>query len=289
VPYQYRCLTKRSVPELYQTFIEAFSDYAIDMSDMTQEGLLNRALKNGIDFESSVGAYDNGKMVGFTMIGVDHRNDVLCAFDIGTGIIKPYRGKGMAKEMFRYAVPILKEKGVRKFVLEVLQENQRAIKAYQKTGFIIVREFDCFELDFDKARFRMNDVALIEIHPIDKEELGLCEDFLDWQPSWETSFASIKRIPDKVFLFGARCRGELAGLLVYYPALNWMMCIAVKKPYRRRGIATMLVKHLRDHLRDKVSSVKLINVQHSDEGTIRFLKRVGFQVYVKQYEMELDL
>ena len=289
MPYQYCCLTKRSVPELYQTFIEAFSDYELNMSDMTQESLLNRALKNGIDFGSSVGAYDNGKMVGFTMVGVDHREGVLCAFDIGTGIIKPYRGKGMAKEMFRYAVPILKEKGVRKFVLEVLQENQPAIRAYQKTGFIIVREFDCFELNFDKARFHINEVALIEIRPIDKEELELCEGFLDWQPSWETSFASIKRIPDKVFLFGARYRGELAGLLVYYPALNWVMCIAVKKPCRRRGIATMLVKHLRDHFRDKVSSVKLINVQHSDKGTIRFLKRVGFEVYVKQYEMELNL
>jgi ribosomal protein S18 acetylase RimI-like enzyme len=289
VPYQCRFLTEESIPELYQTFIEAFSDYAIDMNYMSAESLLNRALKNGIDFELSVGAYDNGQMVGFTMIGVDHRNSVLCAFDISTGIIKPYRGKGMTKEMFSYAVPKLKEKGVKKFVLEVLQENQRAIKAYQKTGFIIVREFDCFELNFDKARFSMNDVELIEIRPIAKEELELCKDFLDWQPSWETSFASIQRIPDKVFLFGARYKGELVGLLVYYPALNWIMCIAVKKSYRRKGIAAMLVKHLSDHLRDKVSSVKLINVQHSDEGTINFLKKVGFEIYVKQYEMELDL
>jgi ribosomal protein S18 acetylase RimI-like enzyme len=181
----------------------------------------------------------------------------------------------MAKEMFSYAVPKLKEKGVRKFVLEVLQENEPAIKAYQKTGFIIVRELDCFELNLDKAKFSVNDVELIEIRPIDKEELELCKDFLDWQPSWETSFASIKRIPDKVFLFGARYKGELVGLLVYYPALNWIMCIAVKKSCRRKGIATMLVKHLSDHLRDKVSSVKLINVQHSDEGTINFLKKVG--------------
>jgi hypothetical protein len=69
VPYQCRFLTEKSIPELYQTFIEAFSDYAIDMNYMSAESLLNRALKNGIDFELSVGAYDNGQMVGFTMIG----------------------------------------------------------------------------------------------------------------------------------------------------------------------------------------------------------------------------
>ena len=40
-------LSEKQLPELYQTFVEAFSDYVLDMSHLTEEIFLKRVRKNG--------------------------------------------------------------------------------------------------------------------------------------------------------------------------------------------------------------------------------------------------
>lgn len=283
----YEFLSIKTASNLYRTFIKAFSDYAVDMSYMSEEDFMNRAVKNGIDLEASVGVFDRGKMVGYTLIGIDEWKSDLSAYDIGTGIIKPYRGRSIAKKMFDFAVPRLQEKGVRKFVLEVLQKNEAAVRAYKKSGFQITREFDCFELSLKNAKFSKKLGSEIEIIPVKRDELQYFEDFLDWQPSWENSFASIQRIPDEVILLSAWYKGERIGLLVYYPALNWIMIILVASSYRRKGVATALLRNQLEQIQSRTSNVKLINVENSDTGLIAFLKQIGFVAYVKQFEMEL--
>ena len=242
--YQFRFLSQDDLPELYQTFLEAFSDYSVRVTDNSEKWFPNRLTKNGVDFNLSVGAFDRGKMIGFTMAGVGEKNGVMCAFDAMTGIVKPHRGKGIARKMFEFMVPGLKKAGIREFWLEVLQNNEAAIKAYQNTGFSIVREFDCYTIAFNKLNLKMPGDKMIRIKVLDKMELGFYEGFLDWQPSWENSFASIIRIPDETVLLEARYGEARAGLLVYYPTLNWIMCLAVDKPYRRKGIATALLHQL---------------------------------------------
>jgi ribosomal protein S18 acetylase RimI-like enzyme len=183
-------------------------------------------------------------------------------------------------------LPKLKGKGVKKFTLEVLKDNEPAIKAYRKAGFRIARELDCYELEFDSAGARRTTDITIELQPIGKSDLTAFVGSLDWQPSWENSFAAIRRIPDDVLLLGARSEEKLVGLLAYYPTLNWIMSAVVIRAYRRRGIATALLRHLLDQIWGRVESVKLLNVNASDRGMGAFLEKNGFQRYVSQYEME---
>ncbi len=285
----YRFLERGSFPAVYRTFVRAFSDYALDMSYMTEERMLNRAVKNGVDFESSVGAYSAEGMVGFTLIGLDDWKGAPAAFDIGTGVIERFRGLGVAKAMFDFAAPRLKEMGVERFVLEVLQENEPAIKAYQKTGFEIVREFDCFRLNLDDSELHSAAEEAVEISSVDRDRLSSYADALDWPPSWENSFASIRRIPDRVILYEASRDGQPAGLLVYYPGLSWITTVVVKRSDRRQGIGTLLVRHLIEVIRDRESDVRVVNVQRDDHGMQSLLSGLGFRRYVSQYEMELRL
>jgi ribosomal protein S18 acetylase RimI-like enzyme len=282
-------LSEKYLPELYRTFRAAFSDYVLDMSHLTEEKFLNRVMKNGIDLGSSVGAFANDNMVGFTMVGLDSAGGVRCAFDIGTGIVKAYRGRGIAGEMFAHAAPGLIKKGVKRFTLEVIQTNERAVRAYEGVGFRIAREFDCFELQLENVQLPGNTRESVEIREIDRGELSLFQDFLDWEPSWENSFASIGRIRDGVTLLGAVHEGEFAGLLVYYPTLNWIMCLAVSRSFRRQGVATGLVRHLTSRLRNAVPTVRLLNVVHSDTAMLAFLDRIGFRLFTSQFEMSLNL
>jgi ribosomal protein S18 acetylase RimI-like enzyme len=284
-----RFLSQDSFDDVYDTFVEAFSDYAVDLSYMAKSDLLNRALKNGIDIGSSVGVYDVERMVGYTLIGLDRWNSSPAAFDIGTGIIKSHRGKGLANEMFNFALPRLREKGVRVIVLEVLQGNEPAVRAYRKTGFTVVRELDCFQLDVRPEDPGEPANRAVEIRPVKRERIAQYADSLDWQPSWENSFASIMRIPDEVWTFEASLEGQRAGLLVYYPALGWILSLVVVRPNRRCGIGTAMLRHLISQLQADVSVIKALNVDHADEGMIALLRRLGFEPYVSQFEMQLSL
>jgi len=56
---------------------------------------------------------------------------------IGADLHKDFRGKGLAYESYKRFIPMLsKELDLHKISLEVLETNQRAIKLYEKVGFI---------------------------------------------------------------------------------------------------------------------------------------------------------
>jgi ribosomal protein S18 acetylase RimI-like enzyme len=259
------------------------------MRYMTSEVTLNRAIKNGIDFESSVGVYDGGTMVGFTLIGIDYWNGVSSAFDIATGLVKPYRGKGIATGMLEYATSRLKAQGVKRFQLEVLQDNEAAVKAYKKAGFRVTREFDCLELDLNRAVFVKDINERIVIQSVPRDRLVEFSASLDWRPSWENSLASIERIRDDVWIYAAQLDGDAAGILAYYPTLNWVLNMVVHRGYRLQGIGTGLIEYLVERLWGQVPKVKMINVLSSDNAMLRFAGSIGFEVYAKQYEMECFL
>ena len=283
--YTFEFLSADRDGEIFETFKEAFKDYAIDISGYSRESFINRAIKNGIDFESSVGLFDGDRMVGYTLVGTDTWKGRFSAYDIGTGIAKPHRGKGLARGMFEHALPRLRDIGVETFVLEVLQENEPAIKAYEKAGFHVTREFDCFELKWGKIEGEAADTIV----PLEKDDIDSFEEALDWNPSWEDSFASFKRIPDSLMIFGAVRDGSPRGLIVFYPALNWIMSIVVERAHRRSGVGTSLVRHLAAEIGGRTTGARLVNVQHDDTGMIAFLDGLGFTPFASQYEMELDI
>lgn len=286
---EYRFLTPDLIPQIHKTFHEAFADYAVDVSYMTEEVIRNRAIKNGIDFDFSVGAFDGEKMEGFTLVGVDLWQDEPSAFDIMTGIAKPWRGKGIAREMFEFCLPKVKAEGVQNFVLEVLQENEPAIKAYSRSGFEIVRAFNCYQADLADIKFVSNFVREISIRSLDKTQLKHAADFMDWRPSWENSITSLQRIPDELIIFGAYANKELVGFLAYYPLICWINLLAVKPSFRRKGIAGKLLQYLISDIDPTNDEIKAINIDSNDVALNSFLLKAGFNQVTSQYEMRLEL
>jgi len=269
--------------QLARTFSEAFADYAVDTSYMTEERIRVRCVKNNVDFDLSVGAFDGRRMVGFTLIAVDEFRGERSAFDAGTGIVPDHRGRGLAQKMFDHAIPALRERGVTRFVLEVLQVNERAVRAYRKAGFAVARELACFELD--RTALPAAAAPAVPVRPVDRGTvLGFAE-ALDWTPSWENGFPAIRRIPEELLTFGAFPGPTCAGVIAYSPGFNWILTLVVRRSHRRRGIGTALVRHLMEHLPSAVSSVEMINVEATDRGMIAFLERNGFRRWIDQYEM----
>jgi len=274
---------------IYRAFLEAFSDYAVDMSYMNESNMLNRWIKNGVDFSCSVGAFHGDKIVGFTMIGIGFYKGQLSAFDAGTGIIPAFRGKGLASAMFDFAIPKLKGKEVKRFYLDVLQSNRAGIRAYEKSGFTIARRYNCYELRLTNQKFPAYDPRHIQVLPIDRELIYTFANELDWTPAWENSFFAISGIPDDLLVLGAFRKGICIGIIIYYPAIQWIHNILVRKEYRKQGIASRLLSYLLCEISIDTQLVKVINIQDTDVAMDKLVRKFGFSPVTGQYEMELTL
>jgi len=274
--------------QIHRAFLEAFADYAMDASGTTEEGLLLRMRKNAVDYDLSPGLYDGDRLVGFTLIGIDTWGGRLSAYDAGTGIVPAFREQGWAKKMFEHALPPLRERGVERFVLEVLQQNEPAIKAYRKSGFEVARALKCYVGQASELR-TLAAPPNIEIRPIARADLARIERSADWIPSFENRFSAVDAIPDSVQLAGALVDGVCVGATAHAPPLNWLLTVVVDRAHRRRGVGTALVARLAGTLPASVTRLPALNVDGTDAGTQAFFESLGFSRLVDQYEMVRDL
>jgi len=272
---------------VHAAFTEAFADYAMSSSGLTEERLLLRMEKNAVDYGLSVGAYDGGPIVGFTLIGVDSWGGALTAYDAVTGIVPAFRGQGLAQRMFDHALPALRERGVERFSLEVLQQNEPAISAYQKSGFEITRQLRSYTAD--AAILSLSpasaDASAWDVQPIGARTFALVVQDADWLPSFENRFSAVERIPNDVILAGVFDGDRCVGVAAYSPPMRWLLALVVCRSHRRRGVGRALLARVAADLPEGVTRLAVINVDASDEGMIAFVGALGFGSLVNQFEM----
>lgn len=284
--YEIKFLGETPFDAIHEAMTEAFADYLMDMSYMTKEVLWRRAMKNGVDFACSPGAFQDGRLVGLTLVGLGTWAGEPAAFDACTGIVKAHRGQGLAGRIFDAALPVLRGRGTTRFLLEVIQENEPAVKAYERTGFRITRPMVCYQ----RTDPRLPEAsAPVEIRPVGPEALDVLLPELDWQPSWENTFDAVRAVPDEIRLYGAFDGAACVGLAVYYPTLRWIMSLVVKRSHRGRGIGKSLLAHALRNVEPGGRSVRVNNVDASDLATVSVLQQCGFRELVSQYEMEFRL
>lgn len=206
------------------------------------------------------------------------------AYDTGTGTLKEYRGTGLATEIFRHSMPHLRRAGVGQYLLEVLQHNTRAVSVYRNLGFETVREFNYFCRANTEIADRGDTPRLPHsVRRTDPEKFASISSFWDFTPSWQNSFESIGRAAGDFVSLGVFTEEELAGYCVFEPASGDVAQIAVKRQYRRKGIAGLL---LREMLRlNRNDSIKIINTDVSCGSITGFLQAKNIVPQGKQFEM----
>jgi ribosomal protein S18 acetylase RimI-like enzyme len=282
-------ITLRAVDQrvAHATFLEAFADYAMGAPRTTEEQFFLRMQKNAVDYDLSVGAYDSGRMVGFTLIGVDSWGGALTAYDAGTGIVPKFRGQRLACRMLDHALPTLHDRGVERFALEVLQQNEPAIKAYRKAGFETTRELHSYVADV--APLTARETSSFVLRSIDDAQFGAVAAETDWVPSFENRVSAIRAISDAVSLTGAFDGDTCVGVYAYSAPLRWLLSLVVARSHRRRGVGSALVAHVAANVPRGVARIAVLNVDGADAGMQQFLRRLGFTPLVDQFEMERPL
>ncbi|TAJ13862.1 GNAT family N-acetyltransferase [Marinilabiliaceae bacterium JC017] len=278
-------LKEISFDKMFEAFSEAFKDYEVQL---TKEELQTMLQRRGFVPELSFGLFIDDQLISFTCNGIGSFNGIKTAYDTGTGTIKEYRGQGHASKIFSHSLPFLKEAGVSRYLLEVLQHNTKAVSIYKKLGFKVDREFNYFLEKTENIRFCSKITnSGYQIEQIDLSHIDLMSDFRDFNPSWQNSFEAIRRKPQDFKMMGVFEGQKLLGYCVLEPNTGDVTQIAVDKHYRRRGIGTLLLKETQKfNLHD---SVKVINTDVNCESITGFLQANSIPLRGKQFEMTKQL
>ena len=271
---------------LFEGFSNAFSDYEIHFDKSEVQSML---IRRGYVPELSFAAFEEGKIVAFTLNGIGMFNGLHTAYDTGTGTVKEYRGRGVAGEIFRYSLPYLKEAGISQYLLEVLQNNNNAITVYRRMHFDTTREFDCFKQSIANIDnpLCLSQCTNIRMELIDTDTVRKAQSFCDFYPSWQNSIESIERGSSELTCMGAFDVDELAGFCVFDRKSGDLTQIAVRKEYRRQGVASRLLSEAIKQI--CTDFVKVINVPSDNLSLPAFLKSKNIPLMNRQYEMIMDL
>jgi ribosomal protein S18 acetylase RimI-like enzyme len=275
-----KSLHNTEINELVTVFNQSFSDYIVPFK-ITKEQLINKIKCDNIKLEFSVGAFDNNQLIGFILLGFDFINGNKVAYNAGTGVIPEKRGNKLTLKLQEHIIPKLKEQNVTNVKLEVITENQIAFKTYKKMGFEIIRELNCY-----KGQIKSEIDSKFKILPLKNYDWELLKSFWDWDPTWQNSINSAENINDLNIAVGAFDSNLLIGYLIYNPNSNRIQQFAVKKEHRNQGIGKQLFQYISKENKKEFS---IINIETNSINTNNFLLNLGLVVYIKQYEMELNI
>lgn len=280
-------LTDVKFEMIHDAFKRAFADY-VEPFDLTVDQLRYMVERRGFNPNLSFGAFDSDALVGITLNGIGEWNGKLTAYDTGTGIVKEYRKKGIATQMFTDSLPVLRENEIECYLLEVIKSNTSAYELYKKAGFKVVREFDYYKSEIAKLNLDVKKVEDgVEVKEIIIPDWDQLKSFWEFKPSWQNSLDSLNRKASHFNYLGIYKNNSLCGYGVIEPATGDIPQFAIAKNCRREGLATILFKHLVSLSEN--GAIKIINTEEGYEPFRQFAESINLPLGLGQYEMILDL
>lgn len=268
-------LSHSSFEDIVACFIKAFENYYVPMpTELNYYKTRWAAAK--VDFSLSYGMYDKEKLIGFIIHAIDKRAGHHTAYNTGTGVIESYRGKRIVSKIYEHAIPILKEYGIRKSVLEVIKENTKAIQAYKRVGFNTIKEYKCFNGPITMDRNLKNDLREANVSILKNQHSRNASIY-----SWDNQIESIEH--SEFSYFEVYKNDEALAYFVINPSNGYIPQMDV---YKNQEMAWDI---LANGIAQVTPKVKINNVDSSLTEKLECIHKLGIKHVVDQYEMELDL
>lgn len=270
---QIKDLSSLPFEEVVECFLKAFENYFVPLpQDINYWKNRFEAVK--VDWKLSFGMFDNEKLVGYIINAVGLHDGKITAYNTGTGVLPAYRGHKIVDRLYQYAFPIFQQEGIEKCLLEVICENQRAIKVYERIGFETLRELRSFSGRISKNA----DAAAVEKVDYQKVlELGL---YNSQHYSWEGSAETVKNSRDAVSSYLLKNdQGEIPG----YFCIDKNSTV-LQLEYKENQVATLVAG-----IAEVSESVKIKNLAAERKNLVAALTTAGLENTVNQYEMQLIL
>lgn len=280
-----RMLTEDDSAAVLKTMVAGFSDYIIKI-DIDEDGYRQKFALDGVEYSSSVGIFDNDRLIGVTMNGVDKWLGKKTVYDAGTVVLSEHRNKGASTRMFEYQLPKLSEMGFETYLLEVICDNEPALRLYNNFGFQTKRELGVFykENEFRQiplpAGYAFKKIALQDV-----ETSNLYD---DTGIAWQNSISWIRRSENTNYglVYIGLIRGEeLMGIGIVSPRSGKVLRVHVSEGNRRKGFGTLIVNELQKFT---AKPLVFLNQDLADADMLSFLESNECVNKVGQFEMELE-
>ena len=274
-------LEETDLPAIHGVIDAAFADYVVPVS-LDIDGLRRLLVRRGVDYRCSVGAFDGDDLVGVMAVAVDEWQGGTVAYDIVTGVLPTHRGRGLAGRLIEFAIPALRARGARRMLLEVIDRNVAAVRAYRRVGFQKLRDLVCLEVPAVRAE-PPPDVDVVDG---DLAALREATAWYAWTPTWQNGDAALKRGVEEARVFIARERGVAVGCAAAVAENAELPRLVVRPDRRRRGIARALVAAVSVSVG---KPIRVVNIDARAVGDLAFYAALGATERVRQYEMEKPL
>ena len=271
---QIRTLENLSFDEIIDCFLRAFGDYMVKMPE-DPEYYYHRWKAAGLNYEMSFGAFENNRLVGFILHCIDTRNGHTTAFNTGTGVIPEFRGNRIISAIYDQAIPKIKGEGITKSSLEVIQTNTKALNIYLRNGFVITRDYRCFQ---GKLRTQQSPTKI----------RAISFDEIDWKQmpnqhlqSWDHQKNSLINGPYQYYEVFSH--GEKIGFFALNPGFGYLALIENFSSDPNNW------DPLISSVGELAPQVKINNVDSRLVDKIQALEQGGLKNTINQYEMELSV
>ncbi|NRB62825.1 MAG: GNAT family N-acetyltransferase [Saprospiraceae bacterium] len=256
-------------------FLKSFENYYVEVpSDKNYYKKRWEIAK--VDFTLSYGMFDGENIVGFIIHAIDNRHGKKIAFNTGTGVIPEYRGKRIVQAIYDFAIPDLKMNGITQCALEVIIENHKAIKSYQRVGFEICKTYNCFS----------GAIPLSTNEEIELQRVGY-NDF-DWEKlpnqdlySWDFNSKVIKNGDYEYYQLIRK--GIVESYFVINPNNKYLAQFDVLE--KNEGCWHRLFKGIKSIS----NTIRIINIDTRLTHKIDFVHSIGLSNTVNQYEMNMNI
>jgi GNAT superfamily N-acetyltransferase len=176
--------------ELAAAYNLVYSDYVVPFV-VSEAWARQYVPANGIALEHSpLWLDDNGAVVALAALGVRGERGWVGGF----GVAPDHRGQGLSQQLARVALDHAREVGLRQVQLEVITTNARAIRTYERVGFVRTRDLLILTFPADAPR---PEAALPTAHAADPATLIPYAARLGAvTPCWQRELERFVAIPD---------------------------------------------------------------------------------------------
>lgn len=270
-----RSLQDVDIAELVDCFLRSFEGYWVTLpTDVTYWQA--RFTDSGADFVLSRGVFDGDALMGFVIHCVADEDGHRVAYNTGTGILPACRGQGWVDRLVGDALPALRQAGVDLYRLEVIDQNTRAIRAYERIGLRIRRRLKCYAGPLpDRSPDGIR---------LDEQPVSWCVD-----PSRATGPYAWDMSAQTLLRAGDRYRGYVVYRAGAASPVGHFVIDVEKAHVAQLEAPTGDWEGLFAGIQQLVPTVKINNIDDGRVDLIRWLDEAGVPHVIDQYEMEMRL
>ncbi len=272
--------------EIHDAFVDAFSEYEIKI-DMPMERLREMLQIRSCHLEYSLGHFENGRLLGFFLVGYRDTVEGKRFYDVATGVRKEAQGKGIGQAMITSAKSLMAEQGVAELILEVLENNIGAQELYRRNGFQTTRRFNCYEWTRGGDDAYPEAAAAPAPATDDQKHLSFLgtlpvSELCSFEPSWQNALASYYNAPERFRIVIERKNAVPIGYGIVHHENGSILQLGIKPSARSVEPLTQLLRKLQSCTTSE--TLRYPNVE-AGSAVDTLLQAAGCNRYVGQLEM----